>query len=106
MLSSDAMAGREVSRTRRAQRILMLAALPWLGCQRSPAAEPAPASASAPKPRAPVAACQAPASEVHYDAPQTAYAAYAEAVNQARWCDAIAVFEPASKPRIAVANSR
>ena len=67
-------------------------------CQRAPSPEPAPARAERP-----LRTCAA-SSEARHEAPENAYAAYAEAINQARWCQAILVFDDASKPRVSVAN--
>ena len=74
-------------------------------CQREapapPKAEPAPAPARAERP---TRNCDGAGRATRHDSPENAYAAYAEAVNQARWCDAVTAFEQASKPRVVVGN--
>jgi hypothetical protein len=79
---------------------LLLAALP--GCSKS---EPVPlhdaGSSSAVAP--PAAGCGAQPRPGFGDAAQ-AYAAYAEAINDARWCDAIHTFAPAQRAEVVMAN--
>jgi hypothetical protein len=75
----------------------------WLAlaaCQQPPAAAPAPS----PRAATPARTCPTPAAVTQHAAPETAYSAYADAINSAHWCDAIASFEDASRPRVAVAN--
>lgn len=82
------------------QRLTTLLLLAAASCQRPapPAPEPA-----APKPLPAARTCPT-AADARYPAPENVYAAYAEAINQSRWCDAVASFEDASKPRVTVAN--
>jgi len=82
--------------------LLIAVQLLWVaGCQRASTTESAPAP---PKKAASVTTCRRPVSEAHYDTPQAVYSAYAAAINQTRWCDAIATFEDASTSRIVVVN--
>jgi hypothetical protein len=77
----------------------------WLlwssACQRE---APAPPQAEPARVERPTRTCDVNRPLTHHDGPENAYAAYAEAVNQARWCDAIGAMEAASKPRVVVGN--
>lgn len=77
----------------------------WLAlaaCQQPPAAAPTPAPT--PRAAAPARTCPTLAAVPKQTSPETAYSAYADAINSAHWCDAIASFEDTSRPRVAVAN--
>jgi len=75
------------------------------GCQGAATPEPPPPAPPKPSKSAPKS-CPDRGAAPRHDAPENVYAAYAEAINQGRWCDAIAVFDAKSKPRAAVVNFR
>jgi hypothetical protein len=83
--------------------VLIALQLLFAGCHRPTPTQSEPAPAP-PRKAAPVATCQRPVSDAQFDAPEAVYSAYATAINETRWCDAIATFEDAATARLAVAN--